>query len=498
MGCQKKSVMFFATTYLLLFVVVVIGWIAQLVSSLSTSPAVQYNTFVILGGAGKIGTAVAAHLCRRSPGCTIVLTGRRPSQEGRKAIQEVEELLVKTEEDKRFLSKLHYEHVRDIWDPHDISILKDLFEQYETSCVIHTAGPYADRSPTVLDAAIAAGVPAYVDVSDPIPFLENSLKRHDKAVKSQTTALCAAGAFPGMSNVFAMEAASMASTKYGGELLDVRFNYFTKGLGGSGTINLYITNLGFGDPMTQHVEGRRRSIDYLSGKIMGTVDFFIVDQESVPTHKRKQNEEAKRRVGTQKVFAWPFPEAATVATELSLKGSSSAAMGTAPDIWNDMLGILVKVVPRSWWRSTQFSKFMADFSQPLVLFTDKFMGSIAQDGDSGETHAMRVDVVSKQQSSEIRSMVSVVQAHDSFRQCVGQSCAEFALDLLEHPNAGVFLPEQRYRANRDRQRIIDKLTATPGTFCHIGPMEVTKDDSQDELPVYPSNVLGQRHPAASQ
>jgi short subunit dehydrogenase-like uncharacterized protein len=67
----------------------------------------------------------------------------------------------------------------------------------EVTCVIHTAGPYYsdERSPTVLDAVIAAKIPVYVDVSDPIPFLEASLAKNEEAIKSQTTALCAAGAF---------------------------------------------------------------------------------------------------------------------------------------------------------------------------------------------------------------------------------------------------------------------------------------------------------------
>jgi len=32
---------------------------------------------------------------------------------------------------------------------------------------------------------------------------------------------------------------------------DVGFNYFTTGLGGSRVVNLYITNLGFGEPIVQ-------------------------------------------------------------------------------------------------------------------------------------------------------------------------------------------------------------------------------------------------------
>jgi hypothetical protein len=46
---------------------------------------------------------------------------------------------------------------------------------------------------------------------------------------------------------------------------------------------------------------------------------------------------------------------------------------------------------------------------------------------------MRIDVMIEdpsEQSSSKTKMVSFVQAHDSFRQCVSQSCAEFALNPL--------------------------------------------------------------------
>jgi saccharopine dehydrogenase-like NADP-dependent oxidoreductase len=224
----------------------------------------------------------------------------------------------------------------------------------DVTCVIHTPGPYYsdEQSPTVLDAVIAAKIPVYVDVLDPIPFLEVSLAKNEEAIKSQTTALCAAGAFPGMSNVLGMEEAAATAKRlctYKSKIKDIRFNYFTKGLGSSGTINLEITNVGFGDEMIQYENGKRKAFTDLTGKILGTVDFFITSDDTastLPENKQRDNEEAKLRVSTQKVFSCPFPEAATVAKELSITGSSSAAMGTAPDIWNDLLGILVKIVPR--------------------------------------------------------------------------------------------------------------------------------------------------------
>ena len=101
-----------------------------------------------------------------------------------------------------------------------------------------------------------------MDVSDPLSYLEQSLLMFDEAKKSNVTAMIAAGAFPGMSNVLSKE----ASVALNSRIQDVRFNYFTAGLGGSGVVNLYITNLGFGEPMVQYDQGNLRWFVALSGE----------------------------------------------------------------------------------------------------------------------------------------------------------------------------------------------------------------------------------------
>mmetsp|Transcript_42804 Transcript_42804/g.91360 ORF Transcript_42804/g.91360 Transcript_42804/m.91360 type:complete len:232 (-) Transcript_42804:216-911(-) len=197
------------------------------------------------------------------------------------------------------------------------------------------------------------------------------------------------------------------------------------------------------------------------------------------------------QVGERTVWSWPFPEGCTVAEALGITGSSSVGMGTAPDLWNSVMGLMVRIVPRSWWTSRAFSQGLADFSQPLVRLTDAF---------TGETHAMRVDV-----TAEDGSRVTAVQAHTSFRRCVGQSCAEFTLALLEAkgvhkvaarggglsdppapeaaqqakalhaalPQAGVFLPEDLFGEAEARAPMLERLISTPGTlnigFEQCGP-----------------------------
>ena len=364
--------------------------------------------------------------------------------------------------------RVQFVRVDNVWDINDPT-LRQVVET-GCDCLMHTAGPFLDREPTPLRLAVECQCPVYIDVSDPIPFLEKSLLESSKAVESGTTALLAAGAFPGMSNVLAMEASSQLPEST--PVQDVRFAYYTAGLGGSGPLNLYITNLGFGEPMVQYDQGTVRPYEALSGRLLGNVDFFLPRQSP----SGFGNADARSRIGTRQVFAWPFPEAATVPAELQAQGNSWACMGTAPELWNVMLGILVEFLPRPWWRNARFSKFMADFSQPLVWMTDQIL-KWTDVNQVGETHAMRIDVTVAHSTSTMdenghkgQPGISMVQAHDSFRQCVGQSCAEFALDCLLYPNAGVRLPEQRYRDNQERSRIIQALTSTPGTFCFTGPV----------------------------
>mmetsp|Transcript_18662 Transcript_18662/g.27442 ORF Transcript_18662/g.27442 Transcript_18662/m.27442 type:complete len:150 (+) Transcript_18662:304-753(+) len=131
-------------------------------------------------------------------------------------------------------------------------------------------------------------------------------------------------------------------------------------------------------------------------------------------------------------------------------------MGTAPEIWNVIMGVMVKVIPRTFWLNPTFSQGLATFSEPMVKLTDKFVG---------ETHAIRVDV-----RGESGAEAKALQTHRSFRECVGQSCAEFVLMLLKRHasdndtmSTGVYLPEQLFREDAKRKEMLARLTSTPGT-----------------------------------
>ena len=98
--------------------------------------------------------------------------------------------------------------------------------------------------------------------------------------------------------------------------------------------------IGFGEPMVQYDAGKLRWFLELSGSLLGKVDFFLPSSASSASTGsssssavvEKGNKRAKERIGTQTVFAWPFPEAATVAKHLNIRGNSYAAMGTVSKI----------------------------------------------------------------------------------------------------------------------------------------------------------------------
>ena len=179
-------------------------------------------------------------------------------------------------------------------------------------------------------------MPAYVDLSDPVEYIDQALAMGPSC--TETVALTAAGAFPGLSNILAMECASRLPA--GARVADLEFQYFTAGLGGSGEVNLLITNEGFGEPVPVYQNGRYAP-QMNAGGDERTVEFFL-----------DSTDRSAELVGERAAWAWPFPGAHRCAA--ARQGDSWVGMGTAPAMWNDVLGLFVKIVPRAWWRSRRF------------------------------------------------------------------------------------------------------------------------------------------------
>ena len=136
-----------------------LGFSASSSSSTSTpsnSNNSDENKFVIIGGSGRIGTAVASHLLLRSPKSQIILVGR-DEEKGTRAVSEV------LGEHPHLSNNNVVSFQKCDW--RNDTELRSVMGGGST-CIIHTAGPFLDEKPWPLRAAIDMGCKVYVDVSD--------------------------------------------------------------------------------------------------------------------------------------------------------------------------------------------------------------------------------------------------------------------------------------------------------------------------------------------
>lgn len=91
-------------------------------------------------------------------------------------------------------------------------------------------------------------------------------------------------------------------------------SYFTAGLGGSGAVNLLITNEGFGVEMPVFRDGKL-SPEMTSGRHPRRVQFYLDETDA-----------SLRRVGDRVVWNWPFPGETNISEEFSLSLILSLAL----------------------------------------------------------------------------------------------------------------------------------------------------------------------------
>jgi hypothetical protein len=136
------------------------GWKRMPVRGTPAAPVDAYPRIVIIGGTGRIGTAVAVHLLSRSAPVRVQLAGRDAAR-GEAAVREVRG------ERMGFFSRSTVTFLRCDW--RDADGLASVLEG--AAAVVHTAGPYSGETPEVLRAAIAACVPVYVDLAGRLDVL---------------------------------------------------------------------------------------------------------------------------------------------------------------------------------------------------------------------------------------------------------------------------------------------------------------------------------------
>ena len=273
------------------------------------------------------------------------------------------------------------------------------------SLVVHTAGPFQQRTdPTLLKACIAAGVP-YCDVCD-----ELELSRAAKKLTSDVPAVISCGIWPGASALLAARAAE----RLGKPLDDLEFSFFTSGTGGAGPTIVSATFLLLCTPAAVYADGA------------------LVEKEP---WTEKRTAAFGPGIGARDVYLLDNPDVPTCAEALGAR-SASSSFGTAPAFWNDLFGAM-KLLPRSLLADRGAMQNLAEFSMPIIRTVDALVGGV---------NAMRVDARAADGAA-----VTLRVAHGDLEDCVGQATAAFGMELLRGGVApGCWYPAELPVAARDR------------------------------------------------
>ena len=273
------------------------------------------------------------------------------------------------------------------------------------SLVVHTAGPFQQRTdPTLLKACIDAGVP-YCDVCD-----ELELSRAAKKLTSDVPAVISCGIWPGASALLAARAAE----RLGKPLDDLEFSFFTSGTGGAGPTIVSATFLLLCTPAAVYADGALVEKEPWTGK--RTADFGP-------------------GIGAKDVYLLDNPDVPTCAEALGAR-SASSSFGTAPAFWNDLFGAM-KLLPRSLLADRGAMQNLAEFSMPIIRTVDALVGGV---------NAMRVDAKAADGAA-----VTLRVAHGDLEDCVGQATAAFGMELLRGGVApGCWYPAELPVDARDR------------------------------------------------
>ena len=214
--------------------VVVVAW-AQ------WAPGAAAFKFLVVGGTGRVGASTAKHLHVLSTDegaapCELVLGGHSAAafeRSRQRILQQLERSQPGAAPPAITFQELDL-------DTDDVGRLRAAISSCGADCVLHTAGPFQQRTrPILLEASIAAGLP-YVDVCDEPALCMSSKLLHPDAVAAGTACVTGAGIWPGASAIMAAEAVAELRRLEGAtkaepcEGEDVAMSFFTAGTGGAG------------------------------------------------------------------------------------------------------------------------------------------------------------------------------------------------------------------------------------------------------------------------
>lgn len=368
----------------------------------------------------------------------------------------------------------------------DVSVLSETLRQWKEKAkhedapnnnlqyclVVNTAGPFQGRrSPTLLSSCIDLHIP-YVDVCDEWELaLSSKVKYHTKAVDAGIPCIVSCGIWPGVSALMAAEGVSQLANKFaeatsattttsnlledvikedcgggGGnnmEIESIDYSFFTAGTGNAGPTIVSATFLLLATQVLTYINGKRADIepwtqikDVDFGGTIGIRPVWLLDNPDVPSTalylKSHNSNHEDMKIDNARVL------------------NCSSRFGTAPLFWNYLFGAM-KALPRSLLYNRNAMQNFALFSEPIIRFVDKLVGS---------TNAMRVDIIARSANGQ-REKITLRMAHPDLESCVGLATAAFVLEVASSIigedktitasiEAGVWFPvelEKRARTN---------------------------------------------------
>ena len=340
------------------------------------------RSIIIVGGTGRIGSTVAAHLLSLHPDVQVTVTGRDRSR-GLRLVSELGE-------------RARFKAV----DREDARALRSLIDG--AALVIHAAGPFQGSDPTVLESAIDCRV-RYLDIADELLFAQKARALSSRAAERGVCALVNGGVFPGLSNVMAGLLAETALVE------SMSFSYFIAGSGGSGPAVMASTFILGTVPATEFVAGQRVERRAFTG---GQALSFLPP------------------VGRRTCYFLELPEV-TSCFETYRIPNVVARFGTSPGLWNHA----------TRWVCTLFRPWLADRRRvasfvapllPLIRIVDRFVGA-----------AIAIEVEAEFRDGQRRRLR---YAHQDTLASIGAAVVAQAEELLQDRVApGVLWPEEGIR-----------------------------------------------------
>jgi len=195
------------------------------------------------------------------------------------------------------------------------------------------------------------------------------------------------------------------------EVESIDYSFFTAGTGNAGPTIVSATFLLLATQALTYINGKRADIEPWTqmkvvdfGGTIGIRPVWLLDNPDVLSTalymKCHNNNHENRKIDNVHVM------------------NCSSRFGTAPLFWNYLFGAM-KALPRSLLYNRNAMQNFALFSEPIIRFVDKLVGS---------TNAMRVDITARTANGQ-REKITLKMAHPDLESCVGLATAAFVLEV---------------------------------------------------------------------